>query len=79
MMLAGGLLFKELETASITGRAMGDDRKSTHHSAEEIIAAFDRERAEANEFYRRHSEQVRSSRANDRPALADQGGSRSSR
>jgi hypothetical protein len=46
---------------------MGEDRKSKNrHAAEEIIAAFDRERAEANDLQRRHAEQVRSSRANDR-------------
>jgi hypothetical protein len=50
---------------------MGEDRKSQRKPAEEIIAAFDRERAEANELRRRHSEQVRSSRANDRPAASD--------
>ena len=58
---------------------MGEDRKSTHHLAKEIIAAFDRERAEANELRRRHSEQVRSSRSNDRPAANDHGSGRSSR
>jgi hypothetical protein len=58
---------------------MGEDRKAPHSLTEDIIAAFDRERAEANELRRRHSEQVRSSRANDRPAASDRGNGRSSR
>ena len=34
--------------------------------AEEIIAAFDRERAEARELTRRHLERMRAARENDR-------------
>jgi hypothetical protein len=50
---------------------MGEDRKSKRINAEEIIAAFDRARAEANDLQRRHTEQVRSSRSNDRPVNND--------
>jgi hypothetical protein len=51
---------------------MSEERKSQQfHSSEEVIAAFDRERAEANELRRRHTEQVRSARSNDRPARSD--------
>jgi hypothetical protein len=50
---------------------MGEDRKSKRTNAEEIIAAFDRARAEANDLQRRHAEQVRSSRTNDRPVNND--------
>jgi len=57
---------------------MGEDRKSPHTPTEDIIAAFDRERAEANELRRRHSEQVRLSRTNDRPARSEHGNGRSS-
>jgi hypothetical protein len=38
---------------------------------EEIIAAFDRERAEAEELRRRHSEKVRAANANDRQSLIE--------
>ncbi len=55
---------------------MGEDRKSPHNRTEDVIAAFDRERAEANELRRRHAEQVRSSRSNDRPVPNDHCGSR---
>jgi hypothetical protein len=55
---------------------MGEDRKSPHSPTEDIIAAFDRERAEANELRRRHSEQVRSSRTNDRQVVNDRGNGR---
>ena len=47
---------------------MGEDKKGQKvRPAEEIIAAFDRERAEANDLHRRHTELVRASRTNDRP------------
>jgi hypothetical protein len=58
---------------------MREDRKSPNTPTEDIIAAFDRERAEANELRRRHSEQVRSSRANDRLVRSEHATSRSSR
>jgi len=53
--------------------AMGEERitNSSRFSADEVIAAFDRERSEAHELQRRHSEQVRSSRGGDRPARSD--------
>ena len=52
---------------------MSEDRKKIDAGlAKDIIAAFDREREEANELRRRHTEQVRSSRVNDRPASNDQ-------
>jgi hypothetical protein len=57
---------------------MGEDRKSPIKPTEDVIAAFDRERAEANELRRRHTEQVRSSRYNDRPVVNDCGSGRSS-
>ena len=57
---------------------MREDRKSQNVPTEEIIAAFDRERAEANELRRRHNEHVRMSRANDRPFEAQEARSRSS-
>lgn len=51
---------------------MAEDTKSPIvRPAEEIIAAFDRERAEANELHRRHSEQVHASRSSDRPAKVE--------
>jgi hypothetical protein len=55
---------------------MGEDRKSPNSPTQDIIAAFDRERAEANELRRRHSEQVRSSRTNDRQLVNDCGNGR---
>jgi hypothetical protein len=43
------------------------DRQSPRDSRpEDIIAAFDREREIARELNRRHTEQVRNSRADDR-------------
>jgi hypothetical protein len=57
---------------------MGEDRKSPNVPTEEIIAAFDRERAEANELRRRHNEHVRMSRAKDRPFETQDGRGRSS-
>jgi len=51
---------------------MGEDRKASKlPRAEEIIAAFDRERAQAQELRRRHFERVRDSRGQDRPAHHD--------
>jgi hypothetical protein len=79
MMLAGDLLSHGIGDGIKYRFIMGEDRKSTHRHAEEVIAAFDRERAEANELRRRHSEQVRSSRSNDRPAGNDHGSGRSPR
>jgi hypothetical protein len=53
---------------------MREERKSQQtRPTEDILAAFDRERAEAHELHRRHTEQVRASRAADRPAYGDQG------
>ena len=53
-------------------RKMSEERKSTDaRLAEDIIAAFDREREEANELMRRHTEHVRASRAGDRPVSSD--------
>jgi hypothetical protein len=46
---------------------MGDTKSPKHSTHEETIAAFDRERARLHEWSRRHSEQVRTSRALDRP------------
>jgi hypothetical protein len=45
---------------------MGESKKPQEFRPEEIIAAFDREREQAHELNRRHTEQVRTSRANDR-------------
>jgi hypothetical protein len=51
---------------------MGEERKPrTASPTEEVIAAFDRERAEARELHRRHGEQIRASRAHDRPASSE--------
>jgi hypothetical protein len=46
---------------------MGERTKVDDSKHEAIIAAFDRERDEAHELSRRHSEQVINSRRNDRP------------
>lgn len=53
---------------------MGEDRKTKNAKAEDIIAAFDREFAQARELDRQHSEHVRASRAKDRPARNERGG-----
>ena len=45
---------------------MGDTNKPRDSRAEDIIAAFDRERQTAQELNRRHTEHVRSSRSDDR-------------
>ena len=48
---------------------MGENTKPPPvRPAEDVIKAFDREREQANELKRRHDEQVRTNRANDRPA-----------
>ena len=48
---------------------MGEDRKVTKlPRTEDIIAAFDRERAQAQELRRRHYERLRATRGHDRPA-----------
>jgi hypothetical protein len=53
-------------------KAMSEERKAkTLPPAEEVIAAFDRQRAEAHELHRRHNEQVRASRAHDRPVSSE--------
>jgi len=39
--------------------------------ADDIIAAFDREREKADELRRQHTDQVRNARANDRPVYPD--------
>lgn len=55
---------------------MGDSKTVKHTSHEEVIAAFDREREQAREWGRRHTEQVRASRANDRPVHTERPGKR---
>ena len=51
---------------------MGDgNKRNTRRIAEEVIAAFDREREEAHEHARRHIERIRSNSQNDRPASSD--------
>jgi hypothetical protein len=50
---------------------MGERTKADDSKHEAIIAAFDRERDEAHELSRRHSEQVINSRRNDRPVRPD--------
>ena len=51
---------------------MAEERKSqVVLPAEDVIAAFDREREQARELNRRHTELVRASRANDRPVRTD--------
>ena len=45
---------------------MGNSQDQQQKRAEEIIAAFDRERAEAQELSRRYVEWVRASRESDR-------------
>jgi hypothetical protein len=49
---------------------MADNGKKGSNT-QEIIEAFDRERAEAHEHRRRHREWVRMSREKDRPAFGD--------
>jgi len=50
---------------------MGERTKIDGATREEIIAAFDREREEAHELRRLHSERIINSRRNDRPARPD--------
>jgi hypothetical protein len=50
---------------------MGERTKVDDATRKETIAAFDRERDEAHELSRRHSERVINSRRNDRPARPD--------
>ena len=50
---------------------MAERKKSPESRAEEIIAAFDRERAVARELNRRHTEHVRSSYSRDRQVHID--------
>ena len=45
---------------------MGNSKDQQRIRTEEIIAAFDRERAEAHELNRRHIERIRASRESDR-------------
>ena len=45
---------------------MGEPRIPLPHDHEETIAAFDRERAEAQELIRRHHEIIATLRRNDR-------------
>jgi hypothetical protein len=46
---------------------MVDKKRKQPSSTEEVIAAFDRERDEAHEHSRRHTERIRNSRESDRP------------
>src|SRR5690242_13367900 len=50
---------------------MGESKGPRESRPEEIIAAFDRQRDIARELNRRHTEHVRNSRADDRPADAE--------
>jgi hypothetical protein len=50
---------------------MGNSKEPQPNRAEEIIAAFDRERAEAHELNRRHAERVRASYEKDRPLTSN--------
>ena len=53
---------------------MTGDQKKTKNEAlrpDEVIAAFDREREQVKELNQRHTEQVRVSRANDKPLHTD--------
>jgi hypothetical protein len=47
---------------------MGEREKPRDKKHDEIIAAFDRERDEAHELHRRHTETMINSHKNDRPA-----------
>jgi hypothetical protein len=46
-------------------------RRSRDRKPEEVIEAFDRERAQARELNRRHEESVRNSHAADRQVLIE--------
>ena len=51
---------------------MGDSKESRERKpTEEIIAAFDRERAESQELNRRHTEKVRAAHADDRQSFIE--------
>ena len=50
---------------------MGDANESKHLRHEEIIAAFDREHAEARQWSRRHADQLRDSYTSDRPVYIE--------
>jgi hypothetical protein len=51
---------------------MGDrDDRRERRPTEEIIAAFDREQAEAQELRRRHTEKMRAARADERQTFIE--------
>jgi hypothetical protein len=51
---------------------MGDSKEPRERRpTEEIIAAFDRERAESQELNRRHTEKVRAAHADDRQSFIE--------
>lgn len=50
---------------------MGESQKRGERTSEEVIAAFDREREQAQEWGRRYAEQMRESRWNDRPVYIE--------
>jgi hypothetical protein len=75
--LAGNLLDPHVEGPDPGRRAMREERKSPNCALDEIIAAFDREREQAQDLHRQHCELVRSSRTNDQPIAQDRGRSRS--
>jgi hypothetical protein len=51
---------------------MGESKEPRdRRPAEEIIAAFDRERAEAEELRRLHTQKVRASRADERQSFIE--------
>ena len=52
---------------------MGNRKEQHQRRTEEIIAAFDRERAEARELNRRYIERVIASREHDRQFTSDPG------
>lgn len=57
---------------------MGESKKTPERRPEDVIAAFDRERHEAQELNRRHAEFVRNSRRADQSIQNDFGRNRSS-
>jgi hypothetical protein len=50
---------------------MHERKPKTHRQTEEIIKAFDRERAQAQDLSRRYQEETASSRARDRQVLIE--------
>ena len=50
---------------------MEDDKKDRDERTDEIIRAFERERSEAQELNRRHSESVSNRRRHDRQLLIE--------